>query len=467
MSSTASAIWWCRRDLRLADNPALVAAVDAARRDDGEVVALYVLDPRLRDVAGSPRLSYLARSLAALDEATGGRLVVRHGDPRDVVPAVAREVEAAEVHVAASFEPYGVARDAAVETTLPDAGARLVRTGSPYAVAPGRVLTKQGGPFQVFTPFRDAWVEHGWRDPAPRPRSVPWADVRSDGLPDDPGTDADLPPAGEAAARRRWHAFLEDHLAGYSSERDRPDRPATSGMSIPLKWGELHPRTLLADVRDAVHEARHDGADISDDALAYRSELAWREFHADVLFHQPGAAHRSLRDVVPDDAWATGAEEDRFLAAWAAGRTGYPLVDAGMRQLLGEGWMHNRVRMVVASFLVKDLHVRWQRGAAHFMAHLADGDVSQNQLNWQWVAGTGRDAAPYFRIFNPVTQSKKFDPDGTYVRRWVPELRGVEGNAVHEPWTLREQPGGYPERIVDHAEERKVSLDDFERGRRR
>lgn len=455
-------LWWCRRDLRLADNPALVAAVEAARAAGDEVAALHVLDPALWGAAGGPRRAYLARSLASLDEATGGRLVVRHGDPREVVPAVARETRAAEVHVAASYEPYGVARDEAVEAALPDAGARLVRTGSPYAVAPGRVLTRTGTPFQVFTPFREAWVAHGWRDPVPRPREVPWATLRSDGVPPDPGTDAHLPAAGEAAARRRWHEFVADRLAGYATERDRPDRPATSGMSIPLKWGELHPRTLLADVRSALH----DGLVPSDDALAYRSELAWREFHADVLFHHPDAAHRSLRPVVPEDAWAEGADEDAYLAAWAAGRTGYPLVDAGMRQLLGEGWMHNRVRMVVASFLVKDLHVRWQRGAAHFMAHLADGDVAQNQLNWQWVAGTGRDASPFFRIFNPVTQARKFDPDGTYVRRWVPELRGVEGRAVHAPWTLREQPAGYPERIVDHAVERRVSLDDFERARR-
>ncbi|SMF27940.1 deoxyribodipyrimidine photo-lyase type I [Cellulosimicrobium cellulans J1] len=455
-------LWWCRRDLRLADNPALVAAVEAARAAGDEVAALYVLDPALWGTAGGSRRAYLARSLAALDEATGGRLVVRHGDPREVVPAVARETRAAEVHVAASYEPYGVARDEAVEAALPDAGARLVRTGSPYAVAPGRVLTRTGTPFQVFTPFREAWVAHGWRDPVPRPREIPWATLRSDGVPPDPGTDAHLPAAGEAAARRRWHEFVADRLAGYATERDRPDRPATSGMSIPLKWGELHPRTLLADVRSALHDALVP----SDDALAYRSELAWREFHADVLFHHPDAAHRSLRPVVPEDAWAEGADEDAYLAAWAAGRTGYPLVDAGMRQLLGEGWMHNRVRMVVASFLVKDLHVRWQRGAAHFMAHLADGDVAQNQLNWQWVAGTGRDASPFFRIFNPVTQARKFDPDGTYVRRWVPELRGVEGRAVHEPWTLRERPAGYPERIVDHAVERRVSLDDFERARR-
>jgi len=455
-------IWWCRRDLRLADNPALAGAVATARRAGDDVVALYVLDPRLWDGAGAPRRSYLARSLAALDEATGGRLVVRHGDPRVVVSGLAREVAAGDVHVAASYEPYGVARDEAVARSLSDDGARLVRTGSPYAVAPGRVLTRSGTPFQVFTPFRDAWVEHGWREPVPRPRDVPWATARSDGVPDDPGTDARLPAAGEAAARRRWRGFLEGPLVGYATDRDRPDRPATSGMSIPLRWGELHPRTLLADLRAALH----DGAP-SDDAIAYRSELAWREFHADVLFHHPGAAHRSLRTVVPEDAWADGITENEHLGAWAAGRTGYPLVDAGMRQLLGEGWMHNRVRMVTASFLVKDLHVRWQRGAAHFMAHLADGDVSQNQLNWQWVAGTGRDAAPYFRVFNPVTQGKKFDPEGDYVRRWVPELRGVDGRAVHEPWTLPEPPADYPDRIVDHAVERQVSLDDFERERRR
>ncbi|MEK8228267.1 FAD-binding domain-containing protein [Oerskovia sp. M15] len=167
------------------------------------------------------------------------------------------------------------------------------------------------------------------------------------------------------------------------------------------------------------------GAVPEEAATTFRSELAWREFHADVLFHHPGAARRSLRTVVPEDAWASGPTEDALLTAWREGRTGYPMVDAGMRQLLGTGWMHNRVRMIVASFLVKDLHVRWQRGAEHFMAHLVDGDVSQNQLNWQWVAGTGRDAAPYFRIFNPVTQGQKLDPDGAYVREWVPELRDI------------------------------------------
>lgn len=441
-------IHWFRRDLRLADNPALVAAVEQARAADDEVVPLFVVDPALWRSSGAPRLTYLARSLRALDEATGGRLVVRHGDAARVVPEVVREVGAPAVHVTAATEPYGRRRDDAVERALT---VPLVRTGSPYAVGPGRLTTQGGTPYQVFTPFRGAWLDHGWAAPAPVP-DPPWATLRSGSLPDEPRTDVRLPPAGERAARDRWTAYLHGDLQDYATLRDRPDLDATSMLSIPLKYGELHPRTLLANLADAPF-----------DVATFRSELAWREFHADVLWHHPGAAHRSLRTVVPPDSWDDG---DTSFAAWAAGRTGYPFVDAGMRQLRALGWMHNRVRMVVASFLVKDLHVRWQRGAAHFMEWLADGDVPQNQLNWQWVAGTGRDAAPYFRVFNPVTQGEKFDPDGAYVRQWVPELRGVPGRAVHQPWTLGlEAPADYPDRIVDHAAERKVALDDFHRAR--
>ncbi|MFI2101670.1 cryptochrome/photolyase family protein [Isoptericola sp. NPDC019693] len=453
---------WFRRDLRLGDNPALLAAVDRARAGDGELVGLYVVDDDLWRRAGTNRLAYLVRSLAALDDACGGRLVLRRGDPRAVVPDVVRSVGAEEVHVAASHEPLGRRRDEAVEALLAEAGTPLVRTGSPYAVSPGRVLTGGGTPYQVFTPFRAAWYEHGWRAPAGRPREIPWATVASDDLPAAPATDARLPRAGEAAARRRWHAFCRDGLAGYGARRDRPDLEGTSSMSVHLRWGEVHPRTLLADLA----AAQADGAP-AQDVAAFRSELAWREFHADVLHHRPEGRSRSLRAVVPDDAWAGGAAADDAFQAWAAGRTGYPLVDAGMRQLLATGWMHNRVRMIVASFLVKDLHVPWQRGASHFMAHLVDGDVSQNQLNWQWVAGTGHDAAPYFRVFNPVTQGKKFDPEGDYVRRWVPQLRGLDGLAVHEPWRLDPPPRGYPAPMVDHAHERRVALDDFERARRR
>jgi deoxyribodipyrimidine photo-lyase len=453
-------ICWFRRDLRLSDHPALVAAVEEARAADDEVVALYVVDPALWRSAGAPRLAYLAASLRALDDATGGRLVVRHGRADEVVPRVARETGATSVHVSAATEPYGRRRDDAVEAAL-GADVRLVRTGCPYAVAPGRLSTRQGGPYKVFTPFRNAWLDHGWHEPAPRPRDVPWATLRGDGVPDAPATDVRLPRAGERAARERWRAFVRDDLAGYDVDRDRPDLDVTSWMSVHLKYGEIHPRTVLADLAEAGRGAR--GA-LATSVATYRSEIAWREFHADVLWHSPTATRRSLREVVPADAWATGPEADDAFAAWAQGRTGYPLVDAGMRQLRALGWVHNRVRMVVASFLVKDLHVEWQRGADHFMAWLVDGDVPQNQLNWQWVAGTGRDAAPYFRVFNPVTQGLKFDPSGDYVRRWVPELRDVPGAAVHEPWTLPGgPPDGYPERMVDHKHEREVALRDHAR----
>ncbi|NNU28808.1 cryptochrome/photolyase family protein [Isoptericola sediminis] len=453
-------VMWFRRDLRLADNPALLAALETARADDSAVVGLYVLDDVLWRRAGANRLAYLRESLRALDEACGGRLVVRRGDPVDVVPRVVREAGAAEVHAAAGYEPYGRRRDDEVAAALDGPGVPLVRTGSPYAVAPGRLFTQSGGAYQVFTPFRRAWLEHGWREPVHRPRQIPWADLPGEDLPHSPEPTARLPRAGEEAARRRWRDFLDDGLADYPAARDRPDLAGTSAMSVHLRWGEIHPRTMLADLATA----QSDGAP-SEAVATFRSELSWREFHADVLYHRPDARTRSLRAVVPDDAWTRGEQETEWLTAWTEGRTGYPFVDAGMRQLLATGWMHNRVRMVVASFLVKDLHVRWQRGAEHFMAHLVDGDVSQNQLNWQWVAGTGHDAAPYFRIFNPVTQGEKFDPDGEYVRRWVPELREVAGRRVHQPWKLDTPPADYPAPLVDHAHERKVSLDDFQRGR--
>jgi deoxyribodipyrimidine photo-lyase len=445
-----TAIHWFRRDLRLGDNPALHAAAES-----GDVLAMYVLDPRLWASAGAPRRAYLARSLAALDAQTGGRLLVRHGDPRQVVPAVAREVEAGAVHVAASYEPFGRRRDDAVEWDLEEAGIPLVRTGSPYAVAPGRVRNGSGGDYKVFTPFRRAWSEHGWHSPAPgtdaTARTVTFLDAgRSDPVPDAPAPDGmTLPEAGELAALARWAEMLDGPLRDYATERDRPDLDSTSRLSVPLKWGEIHPRTLLADLAPRGGEGPE----------TFRTQIAWREFHADVLFHHPSARRESLTPVVPESAWVNGSTEQDLLDAWAAGRTGYPMVDAGMRQLLAEGWMHNRLRMLVASFLVKDLHVRWQRGADHFLAWLLDGDVPQNQLNWQWVAGTGRDASPYFRVFNPVTQGVKFDPAGRYVRRWVPELRNIPGRAVHEPWKLpRSAAPDYPDRIVDHATERAVSL---------
>ena len=285
------------------------------------------------------------------------------------------------------------------------------------------------------------------------PRGLRWArTVDSGGIPDG----RDVEGAGEETARRRWKRFLDQHLGDYDAERDRPDLDTTSRMSVPLKFGELHPRTLLADI--ASHEAARSQA-----ARTFVSELCWREFYADVLWHHPTSAWADLKPALSSMEYS---EPGAGLEAWQKGETGYPMVDAGMRQLLAEGWMHNRVRMITASFLVKDLHIWWPHGARHFLAHLRDGDIASNSHGWQWVAGTGTDAAPYFRVFNPVTQGLKFDPDGEYVRRWVPELRHLAGRAAHEPWGPDDgYAEGYPERIVDHRAERVEALRRYQAAR--
>lgn len=456
----ATAVVWFRRDLRVRDQPAFLAAGDAADRS----LALFVLDPALLCPSGAARRTYLYRSLRLLSEALGGRLLVVRGDPVDLVPRVAASLDAATVHVAADFGPYGVRRDGSVEKALADAGRELVRTGSPYAVAPGRVRKADGGRFAVFTPFHRAWVEHGWRRPADTDTStVSWLDPHErDGGPravrisPDGAVDAELPDAGEDAAHRRWREFLDDAVTRYSRDRDRPDRDGTSRMSVHLKFGEIHPRTMLADL----------AAWRSDSARTYRTELAWREFYADVLFHRPDSARENYDRAFDALPLETGPQAREWFDAWCAGRTGFPIVDAGMRQLQAQAWMHNRLRMIVASFLVKDLHLPWWWGARHFMRLLVDGDLASNQHGWQWTAGTGTDAAPYFRVFNPVRQGTKFDPDGDYVRRFVPELRGVAGRAVHEPWKLPGGvPHGYPGPIVDHRAERQEALERYERVR--
>ncbi|SDN38926.1 cryptochrome/photolyase family protein [Allokutzneria albata] len=428
---------WFRRDLRLGDHPALAEAGRAADR----VLALYVLDPRLVKASGAPRRTFLYRCLRELDERLDGRLHVVHGDPAEVLPRVVREYGATSVHVSADAGPYGRERDALVEKAI---DAKFVRTGSPYAITPGRVVKGDGTPFKVFTPFYRAWVEHGWRGPAKTSKStVDWIGPSTkDAIPADEDLGGmTLPAVGEAAARQAWRTFREVR-SDYAEHRDRPDLPGTSRMSPYLRWGCVHPRTLLADL----------GAEDE----AYRRELAFRDFYADVLWHRPETARENYDrrfDVLPYD------EGDELFDAWRAGKTGFPIVDAGMRQLLAEGWMHNRVRMIVASFLAKDLHLWWRRGAAHFMRYLVDGDLASNQHGWQWTAGTGTDASPYFRVFNPITQGEKFDPDGDYVRKYVPELRGVPGKRVHQPWKLDGGvPPGYPLPIVDHAEERLEAL---------
>jgi deoxyribodipyrimidine photo-lyase len=443
-----STVFWFRRDLRLLDNPALLAAVTQARAEgDGRVVPLFVVDPALWDRAGSVRQAYLVASLERLGASLGRHLLIRHGDPRQVLPEVVAAAKATAVHIAEDFGPYGRQRDGVVEQAL--GGVPLVRTGSSYAVSPGRVTKGDGTAYKVFTPFYRAWLQHGWRAPADAlPSDVQWwMPMECAGRPVAPTIECALPPAGEESAWEQWSLFRSAGLGSYGELRDRPDLRGTSMMGHHLRFGEVHPRSLLAQ--------------LSDRDEVYRRELCWREFYADVLARDPASARESM-DRRFDEQMRWEDDASQLLTAWAEGRTGYPLVDAGMRQLRTQGWMHNRVRMVVASFLVKDLHLRWQLGAREFMKWLRDGDLASNAHGWQWAAGCGTDAAPFYRIFNPITQGLKFDPDGDYVRAYIPELRHLPGKSAHEPWKVPTgYDHGYPQPIVDHAFERQVALADF------
>ena len=408
-----TSLWWVRRDARLTDNPALLEA-----QSNGPAAAVFAWTPALHWWSGR-RSAHLARVLWSLREDTDGALGVRRGSAADVVVATAREHGSGLVYAAREYTPSGIREQEAVAAALAADGRELRLVGSPYAVAPGRVSKADGTEYQVFTPFARAWRDHGWPPAAPvaergafvlRRRTSALTFMRRTATP--------------RIRSRRGRS--SGRAVGWSGSRTsstrrlvrlrRGSRPpaidATSHLSVPLAFGQIHPRTVLAAT----------GAVAGPAARKFETELAWREFHADVLFRHPRALRESLRPVVADDDWDTGPAADAAFIAWREGFTGFPLVDAGMRELKATGTMHNRVRMVAASFLIKDLHLPWQRGADYFRRALLDYDHAQNQLNWQWVAGTGRDAAPYFRIFNPTSQERKFDPQRAYVHRWVAEV---------------------------------------------
>ena len=419
-------IMWFRRDLRLGDLPALLAA----GADGQTVVPVFVVDPAF-EIAGAPRRALLHDVLTALDASLrdryGTRLLIRIGDPVEEIPRLVALFDADAVYVSRDYAPYGRRRDGMVAAALTGQGRALKGVGSPYAVDPGKVLKGDGTPYKVFTPFSKIWRQVGVDAPHDEPGDdMRWASAaaiaaHTELLFDRPEPGCDLPSAGEEAASDRWAAFLDSASAAdgtmrsgveaYNDLRDTPALPGTSRLSPDLKWGTIHPRTLLADLD--LSGAKDDGA------MVFSSELAWRDFYADVLCTQPDTAWNNLNkkfDAMPVD---TDADARRRFDRWTAGETGFGMVDAGMRQLLATGWMHNRVRMIVASFLVKDLHLPWQWGARWFMRHLIDGDLASNNHGWQWAAGTGTDAAPYFRVFNPETQRERYDRRGEYVSRWV------------------------------------------------
>jgi deoxyribodipyrimidine photo-lyase len=464
------AIAWLRRDLRLADNRVLAAATASADR----VWPVFVADPDLlnRHAPARARIAWFAASLRALDarlRAEGSGITVMAGRPEEVLPACAAEVDADVVHTAADEDPEAVARDRRVAEAVP---LRLV--DDQRILPPNAVRTGAGEAYTVFTPFRRALEAAIEADPdataeavvaverlAPAP-----APDRGPGTFPSPRAPHPLPEAGELAAAERLETFVADALAAYREDRDRPALDATSALSPYLRVGAISVRALWRAAADAIERARLAGdRRLERGATTWRGELAWREFFAHVLAAHPRLATESFRPEYDALEWVEGDEAEGLLEAWTAGLTGYPLVDAGMRQLAATGWMHNRARLVTASFLVKDAGVDWRRGASVFSERLLDADLQQNDGNWQWVAGVGTDAAPYFRIFNPVLQSRKFDPDGIYLRRWLPELADVPDDHVHEPWRAPQPPADYPARILDHAGARQRTLARYQAAR--
>jgi deoxyribodipyrimidine photo-lyase len=450
----AGTVVWFRRDLRLHDHPALAQAVS----DGDRIAPLFVLDDNLlAGTAGSPnRLWFMRESVAALARGLASRgapLSVLRGDPAEVVPRFAARVGAQRVMVSRDHAPYGRARDEQVAARLRSSGIDWEESPGLLILEPEAVASAAGQPFRVFGPFQRAWLTRPMREARPAPDRIL-------GIEDQEGQGAHLldevlgevsPTAdpvllltpGEAAARDRLAAWAESPaLDRYASDRDRLDLDGTSRLSQDLRWGLLSPIEVAARcVGPGEGRSR------------FLSELAWRDFYAHVLWHEPRAARASLRPAFERVAWE---RDPGVIDAWREGRTGYPVVDAAMRQLRATGWMHNRARMIVASFLTKHLGVDWRVGARHFMDHLVDGDVASNSGGWQWAASTGTDPQPWFRVFSPTLQGRRHDPNGEYVRRWVPELAGLPGAEAHEP-----PPGAYLPPIVDHAAARQRALDAY------
>lgn len=465
-------IAWFRRDLRLTDNRML----EAATRDAERVWPVFVADPDLlrEHAAATARLAWFGANVRALDARLrehGSGLTVLRGRPEEVLRRFAAETGAHTVHAAADEEPMAIARDERVGRVV---DLRLV--DDQRIVPPDALRTGSGGPYTVYTPFRralDARI-----DAAPE-AATGRADADLSVLAPAPNAEADtlviggveapagLPEAGERAATDRLRAFLRADVAAYRDERDRPDLDTTARLSPHLRVGAISIRACWRAALNAAERARErNDRRLGQGASTWRGELAWREFFAHVLAAHPRVATESFRTEYDAIEWADGAEADEALAAWRDGRTGFPFVDAGMRQLEATGWMHNRARLVTASFLVKDAGVDWRRGASVFAERLIDADVQQNHGNWQWVAGVGTDAAPYFRIFNPILQGRKFDPDGAYIRRWVPELADFDPDHIHDPSRAPSPPSDYPAPILDHAQARQRALARYAAARR-
>lgn len=478
--STSTVILWFRKDLRLSDNPALQAALAA----HASIIPVYIFDDATdgRWKPGAASRWWLHHSLDALDarlRERNSRLILAQGESQKVIAELLAKTKATSVYWSRCYEPHAVARDKRIKAELVAKGVEAKTFNSALLFEPQNIANKQGGPFQVFTPYWrhclaqpvaeevSAVPRAALPAPAVWPRSLALAELEllprlkwADGF-------GDIWTPGQEGAQKRLQVFLKKKAAVYDEARDIPSEDATSGLSPHLHFGEIGPRQIWA----AAQALSKDSGifPLNNGVQRFLTEVGWREFAHHLLYHFPDTPERPLRKQFEKFAWAKDHDGSK-LRAWQQGQTGYPIVDAGMRQLWQTGWMHNRVRMIVASFLVKHLRLSWTHGAAWFWDTLVDADLANNTLGWQWSAGCGADAAPYFRIFAPVTQGEKFDPEGSYVRRWVPELAKVPAKFLHRPW---EAPADllaraevvlgatYPRPIVDHATARSEALTAF------
>ncbi|MEY7848722.1 deoxyribodipyrimidine photo-lyase [Natrarchaeobius sp. A-rgal3] len=461
-------VHWHRRDLRATDNRSLDAAAEA-----GTVLPVFVFDPEILEFASPPRVAFMLESLAELRSwyrDRGGDLLVATGNPRDELPRIARDHGADRVVWNRDYSGLARERDDAIREALSEVGIETESYDDALLYEPGSITTQDGEAYAVYSYFWRKWRDREKESVYPEPDAGRLADVSGDSLPSlaDLGFDepeASVPGGGTDAARRRLESFCEGPIYRYADRRDEPAADATSGLSPHLKWGTVGIRAVYEALEGARVEAPDDDAVESCDEFA--SQLAWREFYAHALAANPHVVTANYRSYENPIEWRTDPEA---FQAWTDGKTGYPIVDAGMRQLRNEAVMHNRVRMIVASFLTKDLLLDWREGYAWFREKLVDHDTANDAGGWQWAAGTGTDAQPYFRIFNPTTQGERYDPDAEYIREHVPELEDAPAEAIHDWPDLDSEERSavapaYPDPIVDHATRREAAIEMFEAAR--